>query len=168
MLTIRKATKSDALKILEYCKIIGGETDNLTFGKDGIPLKVEDEEKYLDSMYNSPTDLYLVATINDEIVGACCFSTYKKKRLCHRGEISISVKKDYWNQHIGSKLMEETILFATSLTSCEVISLEVRADNLKAISLYKKFGFEVIGTFKNFMKVNGKAIDCLIMELIIK
>lgn len=30
-MVIRKANVSDAEAILNYCKIIGGETDNLTF-----------------------------------------------------------------------------------------------------------------------------------------
>ena len=32
MVEIRRATAADAENILEYCKIIGGENDNLTFG----------------------------------------------------------------------------------------------------------------------------------------
>ena len=47
----------------------------------------------------------------------------------------------------------------------EIISLEVRADNIAAVSLYKKFGFEIIGTFNGFMKIDGQCVDCYIMRL---
>lgn len=39
-ITIEKTAKQDAAAILEYLKIVGGETDNLTFGAEGMPSKV--------------------------------------------------------------------------------------------------------------------------------
>lgn len=59
MITIRKATKDNACKILEYCKKVESQTDNLTFGKKGIPLTVEEEKKYLESILNSDKNVYL-------------------------------------------------------------------------------------------------------------
>ena len=47
----------------------------------------------------------------------------------------------------------------------EIIFLEVRSDNEQAIALYKKFGFEKIGEFKGFFKINGKNIDFHLMNL---
>ena len=41
MVTIRKATAADAEGILECCKVIGGESDNLTFGSEGLSMTVE-------------------------------------------------------------------------------------------------------------------------------
>lgn len=38
---IRKATASDAEEILNLMKTLGSETDNLTFGKEGLPFTVE-------------------------------------------------------------------------------------------------------------------------------
>ena len=35
---IEKATPSDAAMLLEYLKKVGGETDNLTFGPEGMPF----------------------------------------------------------------------------------------------------------------------------------
>ena len=43
MLEIRKVTASDAKNILEYCKVIGGESDNLTFGAEGVEPLTEKE-----------------------------------------------------------------------------------------------------------------------------
>ena len=37
-ITYRTAVPSDAVQILEYLKQVGGETDNLSFGADGIPF----------------------------------------------------------------------------------------------------------------------------------
>ena len=37
---IRRAEAADAAALLEYLKIIGGETENLSFGPEGVPLSV--------------------------------------------------------------------------------------------------------------------------------
>lgn len=38
---IREALAKDAEQMIEYLKIVGGETDNLTFGETGLPVTVE-------------------------------------------------------------------------------------------------------------------------------
>lgn len=165
MAVIRKAAVSDAENILEYCKAVGAETDNLTFGAEGISLTVEKEREYLKSFTDSDKQLYLVAEENNEIVGTAVFSGFSKARLSYRAEISISVKKAMWGNHIGTRFMERIIDFAKSTAHTEIISLEVRSDNERAISLYRRFGFEKIGTFDGYMKVNGKDVSCDIMRL---
>lgn len=168
MLEIRKATASDAEKILQYCKAVGAESDNLTFGAEGVSITIEKEQEYLESILHSDKQLYLVAVDNNEIVGTAVFSGFAKVRLAHRGEISISVKKSMWGHHIGTRFMERIIDFAENVAKIEIISLEVRSDNERAIALYKKFGFQKIGTFKGFMKIDGKYVSCDIMALALK
>ena len=36
--TITRARPEDAAALLDYLKIVGGETDNLSFGAEGVPL----------------------------------------------------------------------------------------------------------------------------------
>ena len=160
MITIRKATKDDACKILEYCKKVGSQTDNLTFGKEGIPLTVEEEKKYLESILESDKNVYLLAIENDEIYGSITLSTSKRERLSHRGEIGITVDKKVWGHHIGSLLLEAALDFAENVAKLDIVSLEVRSDNERAIHLYEKYGFKKIGTFKGYLKINNVLIDC--------
>lgn len=165
MVEIRRAMPDDAEKILDYCKVIGGETDNLTFGSEGVSFTLEQEQEYLERIRHSERQIYLIAENDGEVVGTAVFESYGKARLAHRGEISISVKKSMWGNHIGTQLMEELIYFAKNTAHVEILSLEVRSDNERAIALYKKLGFEKIGTFPGFMKINGVYIDCHYMML---
>ena len=50
---IVEATKDDAEGIIEYCKIIGGETDNLSYGSEGIHQNLESEQKILEEFKNA-------------------------------------------------------------------------------------------------------------------
>ncbi len=166
--TIEKAKASDAKAVLEYLKQIGGETDNLTFGAEGLPCSVEDEEKYIESLQNSTSSVMFFAKDNGKIVGDASFSSSPRERIKHRGEIGISVVRDYWGKGIGSKLMESIIDFAKNVAGCEIIHLQVRSDNERAIGLYKKYGFEKIGQFKGYIKIDGKNVDCDLMNLYMK
>ena len=162
---IRKARPGDAENILELLKIMGGETDNLTFGAAGIPLSVQQEAEYLEGIAESSTDLFLVAEADGELCGTANYSHVKRRRMSHRGEISIALKKSVWGCHLGTCLMQRLLDFAKNNCRAEIISLEVRSDNARAIALYKKFGFETVGTFPGFMKIDGKSVDCDIMCL---
>ena len=73
--------------------------------------------------------------------------------------------KEEWGNGIGSKLMLFVIDFAKDVAHAEIVSLEVRSDNERAIKLYEKYGFEKIGTFKGFFKIDGEKVDFDLMNL---
>ena len=111
MFEIRRGMPEDAEKIIKYLKIIGTETDNLTFD-GGISFTVEQEREYLNMVYNSSRSLYLIAVENDEVIGCASLDTSLRERLKHRGSLGVSVQKKAWGKHIGSRLMEELLKFA--------------------------------------------------------
>ena len=162
---IEKAKASDAKAILDFTRKCGSETDNLSFGSEGIPITVEEETAFLEAAENSDKSIFLVARKDNEIIGTANYSVFPKKRMSHRGEFGISVVKDFWNCGVGSELLKHILDFAKNIAKSEIVSLEVRSDNLAAIHLYEKFGFEKIGTFKGFFKIEDKFVDYDIMEL---
>ena len=73
--------------------------------------------------------------INDNIVGVIVYED-----IFNRFEIDyIVVDSQYRRQGIASKLLESVINL-----NPENITLEVREDNISAINLYKKYGFEIV------------------------
>ena len=162
---IEKATAADAEAILEFCRKCGSETDNLSFGAEGIPVSIEKEAAFLESVENSDTAVFFVAKAGSEIVGTANYSAFTKKRMAHRGEFGISVRESFWNRGIGTGLLKKILDFAKNTAGSEIVSLEVRSDNKAAIHLYEKFGFQKIGTFKGYFKINGVPVDFDIMEL---
>ena len=91
---IEKAQPSDAEEILALLKQIGSETDNLTFGAEGLPLSVEDEQKYIAALENSDEGIMLLARCEGRIVGSASISRLPR-RMSHRAEIGISIVKDF-------------------------------------------------------------------------
>lgn len=165
---IRKATANDASKVIDFCKKVGSETDNLSYGSEGIGSNIDRIAKYLDNVYNSKTSVFLIAIIDNEVVGYAEFMGMFRKRLSHLGEIGIAVIKEYQNKKIGSNLMKQLIYYVKNDINAEIIELKVRVDNEKAINMYKKFGFKKIGYYEKYLKVDDKYFDCDIMTLCLK
>ena len=82
----------------------------------------------------------------------------------HRAELAVSVVKAEWGSGIGSMLMAELIAYARH-HGIEILNLEVRADNARAIRLYEKFGFRHIGISPAFFKIGSTYADFELMYL---
>ena len=152
-IVIRHAVPDDAAALIEYLNIIGGESDNLTFGKDEFPIKPEQERGYIESLAGKEHDCLFVAVKDGRIVGDASLAGHPR-RMAHRAELGISVVKSEWGRGIGSWLMEALIGYAKT-HGIELLNLEARADNEKAIRLYEKYGFRTIGVSPAFMKIRG-------------
>ena len=100
-------------------------------------------------------------------MGSCSLRTNESRmRLKHIGVLGITILKDYWGIGIGKSLILSAIEKGkkSGLTRIELLT---RVDNEKAISLYKKLGFEIEGQLKNTVYIDGKYFDNYIMGLII-
>lgn len=162
-IVIERATASDAAAILEFLKQIGKETNNLTFGAEGVPFTVEAEASYIKQIEHSHDDIMLVAKLDGKIIGNASLNRLPR-RMSHRGDFSVAVIKEYWNQGIGSLLLEKILSFAKENTF-EIIDLQVRSDNFQAIHLYEKYGFQKIGLHPSFFKIDHKFISFVYMCL---
>lgn len=62
--------------------------------------------------------------------------------------VDIVVKEEYRKKRVASCLLDA--MFSNLKDSVKLLTLEVRKSNNAAISLYKKFGFEIINTRKKY------------------
>ena len=164
-LIIREVRAEDASYMLNvFLPKLGSESDNLSFGKEGLNISIEDEKKFLEKA-NDGKSVYLAAVMDDKIIGTCQ-SSPMQRRFSHRSEISIGILKEFWGKGFGSKLLEELIKKAKG-KGTEALQMEVLSDNIRAINLYKRYGFENVGHYRNFSLVNGVYHDAEIMELML-
>ena len=160
-LMIRQAHPEDAEILLEYLKRVGGESDNLSFGGEGLPFTPEQEAHYLQQQQDDPRSVVFLAFANGELIGDGSLAALPR-RMSHRAELGLSVVKDFWHMGVGTALLENLMRFAKT-AGLEVITLEVRSDNVRAIRLYEKFGFQRVGTHPANMKIDESYIDVDIM-----
>ena len=163
LVLIEKATPKDAKGLLEYLKQIGSESDNLSFGAEGLGFSVEAEEEYLSAIEDSADSVMLVAKENGKIIGSASLNRLPR-RMKHRGDFSVSVLKEYHNRGIGTALTKAVIDFARE-NGFSVIDLQVRSDNVAAIHLYEKLGFVKTGTHPSFFNIDGEDVSVKYMYL---
>lgn len=163
LFVIERARPEEAAELLDYLKIVGGETDNLSFGAEGVPLSLEEEQDYLRAQCGSTDNAQYFAKVDDEIIGTASLNR-NHNRMSHRGVFGISLKKAWWGCGAASALMEVILDFAKE-NGFEQLNLEVRSNNTRAIHLYEKYGFRKLCTFPHFFKINGEYIDFDLMNL---
>jgi len=160
---IRETMPEDAEKLIAYLKKEGAETDNLTFGKEGLSVTVEQEKAYLTQVHEEQRSVHYSVWKEGELIADGSLSGLPR-RMSHYAELGLSVIKAQWNQGIGGRLLDELIAYARQ-ASIEIIRLEVRSDNAGAIHLYEKYGFKRVGMIPGYFKINDTYVDFVMMCL---
>lgn len=164
---IRSAVGADAPALVRYMSLVNRETTFLSMepGEFEASYPVEKEASYLDSIAQSQDRQLLIAVTPDgEIAGNCrCEYPGDRRRLRHTAVLDISVRKDYWRQGLGRRLMEiqENWCRSQGITK---LCLEVDTVNTAALGLYLRLGFEVEGTLRREVKMaDGSYRDLYVM-----
>ena len=91
LFVIERARAEDAAALLDYLKIVGGETENLSFGAEGVPLDLETEQDYLRSQCESTDNVQYLAKVDGEIIGTASLNpAYEpSRRVRHQSEKSV-------------------------------------------------------------------------------
>lgn len=108
------------------------------------------------NLYKRFPETFIVAEINREIVGyiMCRIETgipsFKVLGIAKKGHvISIAVLPEHHRKGIGNQLIKKATRAMVNYKAKECY-LEVRESNLPAIQLYKKLGFEVVRSIRNY------------------
>lgn len=162
-LVVREAAPADAAALVAYLNRVGGQSDNLTFGKDDFGMTAEQEEIFLQTFREEKTSAVFLGCIGEEIAANCTVSGYSRRaRTAHRASFAIGVEQSFWGKGIARKMMEAAMDFCRQ-AGIEQLELEVRTDNTPAIRLYQSMGFQTIGIHPNFLKIGDTYCDLYIM-----
>lgn len=144
---IRSAVEKDAQALSEVRLQVDGETENLDREAGEAFLDAAGFEQIIKTDTMSPRNLFLVAVVDERIVGFSRCEGVNLKRLAHKVEFGVGVVKEFWGYGIGKRLLQESIAWADS-NGIKKITLNVLETNEKAIKLYRSLGFEVEGVLK--------------------
>jgi putative acetyltransferase len=111
-----------------------------------------------------PSDFSLVATIDGDVVGNLgLHEAGKSPRRRHVGAVGMAVRDDSQGRGVGSALMKAAIELADGWLNYQRLELNVYTDNLAAMTLYRKFGFVIEGTFRAYAFRDGRYVDSYAM-----
>jgi ribosomal protein S18 acetylase RimI-like enzyme len=161
--TVRSAIDTDAKDLSELRLQIDGETENMDREQGEAFIDTAGFEQIIKTDIERPRNLFLVAVVDDRIVGfSRCEGTYLN-RFSHKVEFGICVLKEFWGYGMGKNLLKESVSWADS-NGIKKMTLHVLETNDKAINLYKKLGFEIEGILKNDkILADGKYYNTIIM-----
>lgn len=160
---IREVMPEEAEALLACMRQTGGETDNLTFGKEGLPVTVEQEREYLEQMHLAEKSVHYGVWKDGEMIGNGSLNGLPR-RMGHVAEMGLAIVKPQWNRGIGGMLVRKLIGYARK-ARIELIRLEVRSDNAGAIHLYEKYGFRCVGRVPAYFKIGEEYFDFDVMCL---
>lgn len=168
ILTLKNGTAAEAKETLDAFVKAVGETDNLRIYPDENNYTEENEASMLERKTLSKNQIEIVAIVNNKVVGFAGIDPVANlDKLKHRATFGIAILKDFWGQGIGNALTEACIECAKDAGFSQ-IELDVVADNLGAIHLYKKFGFVEFGRNPKGFKLRSgeyKELVYMLLEL---
>ena len=144
-LLVRNAVASDTRAVRDIMQRTHAETDYLLSYPDEQSVDDEQEARSLAETERSDNEVELVAVVDARIVGSAGVTAVGgRRKLAHRARFGISVLKDYWGMGIGRVVMEASIDCARRAGYTQ-LELDVVAGNERAVSLYRRAGFEEYG-----------------------
>lgn len=138
---LRNGTECDGQAVFDNFNLTHGETDYLLTYPDENCFDVMQESQFLKEKSESKNEIEIVAVVNNVVVGTAGIEAVGKK---HRAEFGISVAKEFWGLGIGQALTTACIECA-KVAGYVQLELNVVADNVRALSIYKKAGFVEYG-----------------------
>ena len=156
-ITIRRASPNDAAA---YAHLM---SDPAVFG-GLMQMPYPDEElwrmRLADACAPGKLDLPLAAELHGEVVGSAGLHPVgSATRRRHAMTLGVSVARVAQGRGVGSALMAAMCDYADRWIGALRIELSVYTDNEAAIALYRKFGFEIEGTYRGYAMRDGRYVD---------
>ena len=161
--SIREATLLDIPAILE---ITNYEILNTTVLYEYEARTIEQQTDW----YNDKTSNnwpVIVAVTDGVVVGFGTYGSFRARPAYSKSiEHSVYVHKDYRGKAIGNALMVELIRLAKA-NGFHTMIAGIDSSNMSSVTFHRKFGFEVVGTFKEVGFKFDKWLDVVFMQLML-
>jgi L-phenylalanine/L-methionine N-acetyltransferase len=149
--------RPDDLEAVYQLRLLPSIIDNTLALPSG---RIDDTRRRFESA--GPNDHSFVAVLEETVVGQAGLHVGETKRR-HTGSIGMMVHDRFQGQGIGRKLLEALLDVADNYLGLTRVELEVLTDNIRAIRLYERMGFEHEGRKRKAVWRHGEHQDILLM-----
>ena len=137
--SINAGKKSDIPSVLAFIKTVNYNANNSTRDINENRCSIEEEKQIID-IFSKDNNLFLIARLNETIIGTATLTSFSFKRWQHKGHFGVLISSDYRRKGIGDLLLDNCKSFAIA-NEITNISLIVHKENDNAINMYEKNGF---------------------------
>ncbi|WP_437604021.1 GNAT family N-acetyltransferase [Sorangium sp. So ce590] len=174
---LRQISREDAAAQLDLERAIVRARHGIVKHEDELPADAAAHAEQRERAGLAATDgsaLCLAAELEGGgLVGEATLLRFKPRMVRHVGVLGIGVHPEAQGLGVGRALIERLLGWARAHRDADGgrvrrVELSVRADNARAIALYRSFGFAHEGTRRDFVRGDGGAfVDDLIMGLLL-
>ena len=137
------------------------------------PVKTDIEKNSWYDNIKREHEICIIAQISDhkspyDIIGQCEISNLEWEAATHVGSLGIIVSEKFRDLGIGENLIDLAIRESKKLNNKEKIILSCFSNNERALHLYKKMGFRVIGMRKKQFYMDAVYYNEVMMEIFIE
>lgn len=158
IVTLRKLVPADAAELLALQHRLDEESSFMLLEPDERQTNIQQVEEMIGSFASAETSILIGAEADGKLAGYLSVRGGSVRRNRHSAYIVIGILEQYQGMGIGSGLFKEMENWAKE-TGIVRLELTVMVHNQRALALYSKNGFEIEGTKRKSLKVNGEWVD---------
>jgi RimJ/RimL family protein N-acetyltransferase len=166
MIKVRQIKAEDAEKYMKLYSKLDEETNFRLYEPGERNISLNEQAAEIESMINDGNSAIIVAEDGEEPVGYLSAFSRSQNRVRHIVTIGIAILQSHVGMGIGTMLFKEMEVWAKEHNKHR-LELTVMENNPSAYALYRKMGFEVEGTKKDSLFIDGKYINDIYMSKLI-
>ncbi|MFD1361221.1 GNAT family N-acetyltransferase [Lentibacillus salinarum] len=154
---IRPIDVSDAEAFLELNKRID-ESGFMLHEPGERKTTVEQQKQAIERASSEERSAFFVAESDYQLAGFIAAFGGKMKRNQHSAYLALGVHDAFHGQGMATKLITKVYEWAEAI-SISRLELTVIKDNVKALKLYQKMGFQIEGEKVHSLMIDGKPVN---------
>lgn len=163
---IREIEIEDAKGLCDLIMQVDSESPFMLFGEGERNLKTEQMEQRIEGAKKEENSTIFVAEDKDKLVGYLMVIGGSARKNRHSVYLVCGIIKDYRGQGVGTRLFTKLNEWVI-INKISRIELTVASSNQAGLALYKKMGFEIEGTKRNSLLIDGEYVDEFYMSRLI-
>jgi RimJ/RimL family protein N-acetyltransferase len=157
-MNIRQAEERDKENFALLIQEVESTTNFMLFGPGERKYNPEAQRKMIQSFTAEGNSTIFLAEADSGLAGYLIAKGSNAARNKHSAYLVIGIKEDHRGNGVGTKLFEELFRWGKEI-QLHRLELTVMTENKAGIALYKKMGFEIEGTKKDSLVVDGQYKD---------
>ena len=162
-ISVRRLTKTDGG--IYRALMLRGYSEHDTAFTSTFEERATKQVEWWTRRLQDPTSATLGAfDSSDSLIGSVRIEAYQRLRERHKTSLTaMYVMKDHASKGVGRKLLDEALAECRRMNGIELVNLTLTADNLPALRLYSKVGFQSFGRESRAIKTSIGYLDKLHM-----
>ncbi|RSD25460.1 GNAT family N-acetyltransferase [Mesobacillus subterraneus] len=163
---IRVAIERDAEKVAKLIQDVENSSRYMLFGPGERPYNPNTIKKMIQALSEEDNSNLFLAEAGEKLAGYLIARGGSAPRNKHTAYLVIGILENWRGNGIGTKLFERLLSWASD-TGIHRLELTVVTENLTGLGLYKKMGFEIEGSKKDSLLIDGKYVNEFYMSRIL-